>query len=182
MSFCVFLHLLIDTCVYVCVLWSVDMHIKKYVCIFVNCVWIRFGPSRCGSILGSVAIYFISWVSWDSVDTELCVVYTRALLSGPPKLVCRRNNDPNTRRLFDSSELRDVNEPVLLGDDAWFVFFLCFRRFDLCVCVIFGREIIWCKFGACSIEIRSNWTKIVWFFFVFLLLFEYFWFVLIKNG
>lgn len=62
------------------------------------------------------------------------------------------------------------------------LFFLCFRRFDLCVCVIFGREIIWCKFGACSIEIRSNWTKIVWFFFVFLLLFEYFWFVLIKNG
>lgn len=26
--------------------------------------------------------------------------------SGPPKLVCRRNSDPNTRRLFDSSTLR----------------------------------------------------------------------------
>lgn len=58
-------------------------------------------------------VYFISF-SCDIVDTELCVVvYTLALLSGAPKLVCRRNNDPNTRRLFDSSELRDVNEPVL---------------------------------------------------------------------
>lgn len=42
----------------------------------------------------------------------LCVELTREL-SVAPKLVCRRSNEPNTRRLFDSSEPRDVNEPVL---------------------------------------------------------------------
>lgn len=38
--------------------------------------------------------------------------------SGAPNDVWRRNNDPNTRLFFDSSEPRDANEPVLwkLGD------------------------------------------------------------------
>lgn len=39
--------------------------------------------------------------------------------SDAPKLVCRRSREPKTRRLFDSSEPRDVSEPVLL----------CWRRF-----------------------------------------------------
>lgn len=48
------------------------------------------------------------------VGTMVCVeLPTFGLLSGAPKLVCRRNNDPNTRRLFDSSEFRDDNELVL---------------------------------------------------------------------
>lgn len=33
--------------------------------------------------------------------------------SGAPNDVWRRNNDPNTRLFFDSSEPRDANEPVL---------------------------------------------------------------------
>lgn len=61
------------------------------------------------------------------MDTELCVVvYTLALLSGPPKLVCRRNNDENTRRLFDSSEPRDVNEPVLWEMMCCRIYLFCF--------------------------------------------------------
>lgn len=38
--------------------------------------------------------------------------------SDAPKLVCRRSNDPKTRRLFDSSEALDVIEPVLEIDDV----------------------------------------------------------------
>lgn len=62
------------------------------------------------------------------VGTMVCVEFpTFGLLSGAPKLVCRRNNDPKTRRLFDSSEFRDDNEPVLeyllLDDIKWFKFF-----------------------------------------------------------
>lgn len=33
--------------------------------------------------------------------------------SGAPNDVWRRNNDPNTRLFFDSSDVRDANEPVL---------------------------------------------------------------------
>lgn len=44
--------------------------------------------------------------------------------SDAPKLVCRRSREPKTRRLFDSSEPRDVSEPVLL----------CWRRF------LYGRD------------------------------------------
>lgn len=34
-------------------------------------------------------------------------------VSGAPKLVCRRSNDPNTRLPFDSSELLDARDAVL---------------------------------------------------------------------
>lgn len=50
--------------------------------------------------------------------------------SDAPKLVCRRRSEPNTRRLFDSSEPLDDIEPVLengvegtvcgLGFFVWF--------------------------------------------------------------
>lgn len=42
-------------------------------------------------------------------------------LSGAPNEVWRRNNDPNTRLFFDSSEVLDANEPVLweMGDLLW---------------------------------------------------------------
>lgn len=51
--------------------------------------------------------------SCETDDSVRFVVNIFALLSVAPKLVWRRNNDPNTRRLFDSSEARDANEPVL---------------------------------------------------------------------
>ena len=49
--------------------------------------------------------------------------------SGAPKDVCRRNNDPNTRLFFVSSDVLDANEPVLeMGD---FSIFLNLRNFRL---------------------------------------------------
>lgn len=65
------------------------------------------------------------------VGTMLCVELPLEL-SGAPKLVCRRNNDPKTRRLFDSSEPRDVSEPVL--QRLWLnVFVLHFENWFLCL-------------------------------------------------
>lgn len=64
----------------------------------------------------------------------LCVELTREL-SVAPKEVCRRSNEPNTRRLFDSSEPRDVSEPFLQDFSCGFVgiflydfYFKIFRR------------------------------------------------------
>lgn len=117
--------------------------------------------------------YFISCDSWDSVDTVLCVEYTRALLSGAPKLVWRRNNDPNTRRLFDSSELRDVNEPVLLEDDAWFgiymclfcFWFVCLKGFVfledfvcVCLCLYWQNTCLVCIF---CVQSRLNENQVI---------------------
>lgn len=57
-------------------------------------------------------IKFHSVFSCGLAGTMLCVELTREL-SVAPKLVCLRSKEPNTRRPFDSSEPRDVNEPVL---------------------------------------------------------------------
>lgn len=120
----------------------------------------RFSPS-CWELY-SLTMHFYSWMSLDVSVTELCVVYTLALLSGAPKLVCRRNNDPNTRRLFDSSELRDVNEPVLLGDDAWFGIYMFFMFYDfLFVCMFLIDWSYGCvyKLCVCPTNIRMKLNK-----------------------
>jgi hypothetical protein len=64
------------------------------------------------------------------------------LPSGAPKDVCRRNNEPNTRLFFDSSDVLDAIEPVLW---KWAITFLnkCYTKRKKTISLGGGESRVW---------------------------------------